>query len=96
MRRHSIVMLSVFVLLWLGLGCDSPRNEELNIRLTLDEREIVDKRVSLQMDSLRPLIDSICRAIFDDQVALATDSIVQRQLEEEARLRARIPQTNRR
>ena len=32
---------------------------------------------------------------FDDQVALATDSIVQRQLEEEARLRARLPQTDR-
>ncbi|MTB52773.1 hypothetical protein [Lewinella sp. W8] len=95
MRRHYTVMLSLFVLLLGGSSCGGPGNEGLNVRLTLEEREQVDRMVTAQMDSLRPLIDSICRVTFDDQVALATDSIVQRQLEEEARLRARIPQTRR-
>ena len=95
MRRHYIVMLSLFVFVGLFTGCGGPGNNELNVRLTLEEREQVDRQVTAQMDSLRPIIDSICKATFDDQVALATDSIVQRQLEEEARLRARLPQTDR-
>jgi hypothetical protein len=89
-------MLFLFVLIGLTASCDDPGNQELNVRLTLEEREQVDRQVTAQMDSLRPIIDSICQATFDDQVALATDSIVQRQLEEEARLRARIPQIDRR
>jgi len=66
--------------------------DEVNIRLTMDERARMDELVVAYMDSLRPVQDSLCRVNFDDRVAVATDSIVQRLLEEEARLRARIPQ----
>jgi hypothetical protein len=58
----------------------------------MDEREQIDNLVKAHMDSIRPLVDSVCTATFDDRVAVATDSILQRRLEEEARLRARIPQ----
>ncbi len=62
----------------------------------MDERERIDNLVGKTMDSIRPRYDSICKADFADRVAVATDSIVQRMLEEEARLRARIPQNQRR
>ena len=66
-------------------------SEEVNIRLTMDERERLDNLVIAHMDSMRPILDSLCKANFEDRVAVATDSIVQRLLEEETRLRARIP-----
>ena len=73
------------------LSC-SAEQEEMNIRLTMAERDIVDSRVSAYMDSIRPVLDTLCSSTFEDRVAVATDSIVQRRLEEEARLRARIPE----
>ncbi|TXF89170.1 hypothetical protein FUA23_11710 [Neolewinella aurantiaca] len=73
-------------------ACSSDSKENVNIRLTMDERERIDDLVGEAMDSIRPLYDSLCKADFSDRVAVATDSIVQRMLEEEARLRARIPQ----
>lgn len=85
-----ISLLSTFV------ACSSGADDNINIRLTMDERERIDDLVGKDMDSIRPLYDSICDADFADRVAVATDSIVQRMLEEEARLRARIPQNQRR
>ncbi|MBC6996314.1 hypothetical protein QWY85_19865 [Neolewinella lacunae] len=84
-------LLPFGVLLFLCFAC-SPEQDELNVRLTLEDREEIDRRVTAYMDSLRPLLDSLCTASMTDRIAIATDSIVQRRLEEEARLRARIPQ----
>lgn len=81
-------LLLTFLLTLTACTADS---EEVNIRLTMDERERLDNLVVAHMDSLRPVLDSLCAATFDDRVAVATDSIVQRLLEEETRLRARIP-----
>jgi hypothetical protein len=78
-------------LLFLSFAC-STDSGEVTIRLTMEEREQLDKRVSAHMDSLRPVLDSLCTTSFADRVAIMTDSIVQRRLEEEVRLRARIPQ----
>ena len=72
--------------------CSSDNGENINIRLTMDERERIDDLVGQDMDSIRLLYDSICKTDFAGRVAVVTDSIVQRRLEEEARLRARIPQ----
>lgn len=87
-------LLLIFLLLALT-GCSVDSDENINIRLTMDERERIDNLVGKDMDSIRPRYDSICKADFEDRVAVATDSIVQRMLEEEARLRARIPQNQR-
>lgn len=65
---------------------------KVDIRLTSAERSSVDRRVMAHMDSLRPILDSLCTATRADRIAVTVDSIVQRRLEEEARLRARIPQ----
>ena len=91
--RFTPLLLSAFFLL---AACSSGSEENVNIRLTMDERERIDKMVGKDMDSIRPLYDSLCQADFADRVAVATDSIVQRLLEEEARLRARIPQSRQR
>lgn len=85
MRQFSLLLFL------LCLSC-SVEQEEVNLRLTMAERDIVDARVSAYMDSIRPILDTLCTSTYDDRVAVATDSIVQRRLEEEARLRARIPE----
>lgn len=83
--------LPLLLLTFALLAC-SQDAEDVNIRLTMDERERLDQLIVAHMDSLRPVLDSLCEASFEDRIAIATDSIVQRLLEEEARLRARIPQ----
>lgn len=85
-------MRSLLFLTLLTLFACGSEEEPINIRLTMDEREQIDELVKIHMDSTRTLVDSLCKATFADRVAVATDSILQRRLEEEARLRARIPQ----
>lgn len=85
--------LPLLLLLLLALTACTGESEEVNVRLTMDERERLDNLIVAHMDSMRPIMDSLCAVNFEDRVAVATDSIVQRLLEEEARLRARIPKT---
>jgi hypothetical protein len=85
------VVVSILLLLF---ACGGGGNEEVNLRLTSDQRRAVDTLVANQVKKLRPFYDSTCVANFDEMVEAATDSIVQRRLEEEARLRARIPLQN--
>lgn len=82
----------LFLMLCFGLSACSPERDEVRVKLTLKERELVDQLVTAHLDSIRPILDSLCSATSLDRVAVATDSIVQRRLEEEARLRNRIPQ----
>lgn len=91
--RLPLLLISLLLTL---AACSSDNEEKVNIRLTMDERERIDDLVTQDMDSIRPLYDSICKADFADRVSVVIDSIVQRRLEEEARLRARIPQNKRR
>jgi hypothetical protein len=85
---RSLLFLTLLTL----AACGSYGDEPINIRLTMDERERIDDLVKMHMDSVRPVADSLCKVTYADRVAVATDSIIQRRLEEEARLRARIPQ----
>ncbi len=75
-------------------SCEADGSVEL--RLTSDERRAVDERVRATIDSIRPILDSLCEATRADRIAVATDSVVQERLEQELRLRARLPQNNRR
>lgn len=88
--RYAIPL--VVLLSFTGCGKEEP----VTIRLTMEDRRRIDERVTATMDSLRPAIAERCQATYADRVAVATDSIVQRLLEDEARLRARIPQNLRR
>ena len=79
-----------FTLLMFLSGC-APDTEEVNVRLTMQEREQLDEMVTSHMDSIRPILEANCEDTFQDMLAITTHSIEQRRLEEEARLRARIP-----
>lgn len=83
--------LTVFLAFLFLFSACKPERDEVRVRLTLRERERMDEMVKARMDSLHPLLDSLCAATTTSRVAAATDSIVQRRLEEEARLRSRIP-----
>lgn len=87
--KHLLLLALFFII----TAC-SADSGEVRVRLTLRERERVDKLVTAHMDSMRPLLDSSCTANKSNLVAFYTDSIVQRRLEEETRLRARIPQSS--
>ena len=92
-RRYTgpfVVFLTCLLFAACGVG-----EENVNVRLTLPERERLDKMVLAHMDSLRPLLEAECARTTPDRIALTTDSIVQRALEQEARLRARIGQSER-
>lgn len=78
---------SGLVFLLAACGPDEP----VNYRLTSKERQRVDTLVAREVKVLRPYMDSLCEVNFAEAVARATDSIVQLRLEEEARLRSRIP-----
>ena len=81
-----------FLFLLLLAACSS-REEKVNIRLTMAERGDLDARVIAHMDTIRPAMEAFCDSTREEMIALATDSIVQRRLEEEARMRARIPES---
>ncbi len=78
-------------LLFLAFACDTAEEEDVSLRLTQRERREIDTLVSNEVRILRPYYDSICNADFEKNVAATTDSIVQRRLEDELRLRSRIP-----
>ncbi|MGB3546742.1 MAG: hypothetical protein WBA17_07195 [Saprospiraceae bacterium] len=81
--------LGLLVVLTLA-ACDG-REEKVTIRLTNEQRRRIDTLAAGQIKDLRLRMDSLCVADFEESVTLVTDSIVQERLEEEARLRARIP-----
>ncbi|WP_116126218.1 hypothetical protein [Lewinella sp. IMCC34183] len=90
MKSPRPLLLSLFLLVF-ACGDEDP----LRIQLTPEQRDAYHAIALARIDSLRPILDSLCSATFEDRVAIATDSIVQRRLEEEARLRSRIPQISR-
>lgn len=83
--------VALFVLF--ATGCDNEQKDDVNLRLTSKEKREIDTLVSNEVKILRPYYDSLCQTTFEKNVAAATDSIVQRRLEDELRLRARIPLT---
>ncbi|PPK87414.1 hypothetical protein CLV84_0354 [Neolewinella xylanilytica] len=83
-------ILTAIVAIFLLPACGP--DEAVRVQLTPDQRDTFQAIASRRIETLRPLLDSICTATFEDRVANATDSIVQRRLEEETRLRSRLPQ----
>ena len=85
--RSAVPLLLVF----LGLACGP--EDEVRLQLTPAQLDAYRDIAAAEIDSLRPLLDSMCTATFEERVAVATDSIVQLRLEEELRLRARLGQS---
>ncbi|MCB0609894.1 MAG: hypothetical protein H6562_15285 [Lewinellaceae bacterium] len=83
------LIIAIPLLLFLLSGCG--HREEYQIRLTSNERAMIDTLYAQRIDSLRKVWDSLCTSRHDSLVRVATDSIIRIRREEEARLRARIP-----
>ena len=73
------------------LSCGG-KNTDVNLRLTHAENKKIEALYTSQLDSLRPLWDSLCVLNHDKMVRHALDSIIKERLEEEALLRNRITQ----
>lgn len=83
----AFALLTAVLLLGLCIACEP---EETNIRLTSSERIRIDSLARKQIDSLVPLIDSLCLAQREQVVSHALDSIIQLRKEEEDKLRQRL------
>lgn len=85
MKNASGWLLLVGAFFW--AGCES---QETGIRLTSSERIRIDSLAKKQIDSLVPVLDSLCTLNKDTLVLQALDSIIERRQEEEQILRERI------
>ncbi|WP_282782589.1 hypothetical protein [Phaeodactylibacter xiamenensis] len=85
MKNASLVFLILSVLLW--PSCES---QETGIRLTSSERIRIDSLAKKQIDSLVPVLDSLCTVNKDKLIEQALDSIIELRQQEEQTLRERI------
>ncbi|RMF26870.1 MAG: hypothetical protein D6765_08330, partial [Bacteroidetes bacterium] len=70
-------------LLW---ACTEPPPPSLDAR----DRQLLDSLFKQHIDSLRPIVDSLCEHWFDSLLPLTTDSILQVRLEERNRQLQRV------
>jgi len=90
MKSAKQIMVSIsLALLMLGSGCEEDIG---NIRLTSRERIRIDTLAKQKIDSLVPVMDSICIARYDSLRARALDSILTTRRAEEQKIRSRIQQ----
>lgn len=61
------------------------------IKLDRAARRTIDTLVNYQLDSISPILDSLCKATQDDFIQHAVDSIVKERQKKEERLRLNIP-----
>ena len=86
--KRSLIIFAALLLALALTSCGD--NSNVSLRLTPAERGRIDTLYTAQLDSLRPLWDSMCTQRYDMAVSKAVDSIVQQRMEEEIRLRSRL------
>lgn len=90
--RLSFRVIVFFLLLLFLSTCGGKSNGEAKVRLSSNERALMDSLYIKQIEVLRPMWDSLCEVRHESSVARAVDSLIAIRLEEEVRLRARIKQ----
>lgn len=85
---HTALLIALAVVL-LGSGC---KEKATTISLTSRERIRIDTLVKLRVDSLAPILDSLCEADQPGMVERALDSIIRVRKEEEEKIRRRLIQ----
>ena len=83
LRRYVVYLLAVCCSLL--YSCTEPAP----ISLSAEDRELVDTLYSRKVQVLRPRLDSLCEAIFDEEVQQAVDSMLVVRRTEEEQLRRR-------
>ena len=80
-------LFSLLLILLLSLNsCDEPE-----IKLNRAARRTIDTLVNYQLDSITPILDSLCATQRDSIIQNAVDSIMQERKKKEERLRLQIP-----
>ncbi|GEM_PF-4282322 len=74
-----------FILLFSLSACEEPE-----IKLDRAARRTIDTLVNYQLDSISPILDSLCKATKEDVIQHAVDSIVKERQKREERLRLNI------
>lgn len=82
----SKIALASVVASMLAAACTEPPPPTLNYK----ERLLVDSLYNQGVDSLRPILDSLCTLHFDSLVQASVDSMMQERLEEIERYLQRI------
>lgn len=90
-KPSSLFGLLLLLLLCLT-ACGGKKSGAAKVRLSSNERALMDSLYIKQIEILRPEWDSLCEASYESSVAAAVDSLITTRLEEEIRLRARINQ----
>ena len=75
----------LYLLLILLFSCSACGEPE--IKLDRAARRTIDTLVNYQLDSIGPMLDSLCKATKDDFIQQAVDSIMQERRQKEERLR---------
>ena len=73
MKRFSFYLIAI--VFFALTACDN-QTQNVSLRLTPTERNRIDTLYTSQLDSLRPLWDSLCEQRYPQMVASAVDSIV--------------------
>ncbi len=91
-RKPSSLFGLLLLLLILLSACGGKKSGAAKVRLSSNERALMDSLYIKKIEVLRPKWDSLCKARYESSVAAAVDSLITTRLEEEVRLRARINQ----
>lgn len=86
----KISLLGASIALSLVLSACGGKRGEAKVRLSSNERALMDSLYIKEIEVLRPRWDSLCDLRYESAVAQAVDSLIKTRLEEEIRLRARI------
>ena len=70
--KHIIFLFLMLFSLSLFCRCTEDPEPTLNFR----ERELVDSLYRMKLDTLKPVLDSLCTAHFDSAVAFKSDSMM--------------------
>lgn len=79
---YKIIPTFCFALFFSISACEEP-----TIKLDRAARRTVDTLLNYQLDSISPILDSLCRTTRDDFIQHAVDSIVKERKKKEERLR---------
>ncbi|MFK7979854.1 MAG: hypothetical protein AB8G86_07730 [Saprospiraceae bacterium] len=78
----QIIAVFIVVLFFGGSACGEPE-----IKLDRAARRTIDTLVNYQLDSISPILDSLCKNTRGDFIQQAVDSIVEERKKKEERLR---------
>ena len=85
-NKNPGAILGILIITTLAGSC----TEEPPPYLAAKDRELIDTLYIRELRILRPQLDSLCTAIFEDGVERSVDSMLEVRRAEEARLRERI------